>query len=125
EDPIVSDPMRLGQVLDNLVENAVKYSDPRKLAPVVRVETKALSGRLYLRVVDNGIGIPADRHADVFKMFKRFGYHDQVGSGLGLALVRKHVERLGGEIRFTSSPDGTSFEVELPLPGPGERGVSE
>ncbi len=115
--PVRSEPTRLGQILENLVENAVKYADSRKPERWARVTTATTPAGLVLRVEDNGTGIPADRHDQVFKMFRRFGNHREPGSGLGLALVHKNVEKLGGKIRFTSSPEGTAFEVVLPERG--------
>lgn len=117
EEPVFCEPTRLEQIVENLVENAVKYADPAKPERWVHLTTEAVPGGLRLRVADNGIGIPADRHDQVFRMFKRFGNHREPGSGLGLALVHKHVELLGGQIHFTSSPEGTSFELVLPKRG--------
>jgi len=116
-EPVVTEPSRLLQILQNLVENAVRYADSGKAERFVRVETASDAGGLCVDVVDNGIGIPRKRHGEVFKMFKRFGNHRLPGSGLGLALVHKHVQRLGGSIAFESTPGGTVFHVILPASG--------
>jgi len=113
-EPFLTEPTRMAKILENLVENAVKYADPEKAMHSVRLETRDDGDSVVLRVQDNGIGIPSDHEEEVFRMFKRFSNHRQPGSGLGLALVRKHVTRLGGRILFTSSPAGTTFEVRLP-----------
>lgn len=114
DEPAFSEPTRLEQIVENLVENGVKYADPAKAQRWVRLTTATTPAGLSIRVEDNGIGIPADRHDQVFRMFRRFGNHREPGSGLGLALVHKNVEMLGGTIAFASSPEGTRFDVLLP-----------
>jgi signal transduction histidine kinase len=66
-------------------------------------------------VSDNGIGIPEKHQAEVFDMFKRFHVEKSTGSGLGMALVKKHIEYLKGDISFTSSKDGTVFTITIPM----------
>jgi PAS domain S-box-containing protein len=113
-DPVFSEPTRLEQIVENLVENAVKYADPAKPERWVHICTEATATGFRLTVADNGIGIPADRHDQVFRMFRRFANHQEPGTGLGLALVQKHVDLLGGRIAFESSPAGTRFQIDLP-----------
>ena len=118
-DVIHADRGRLSQVLENLVENAIKYADRAKAERNVVITVRRCESGTRIAVEDNGIGIPLERQADVFKMFKRFGNHREPGSGLGLALARKHIDRLGGTIQFASSEAGTTFELELPGRAPG------
>jgi signal transduction histidine kinase len=94
------------------MSNAIRYHDPGKPAPWVRVRCRTTEAGLDIEVADNGIGIPARHHAEVFGMFNRFS--ERSGSGLGLSLVKKHVDRLKGKISFESSGEGTSFVLSLP-----------
>ena len=111
---VVTQPDRLQQVLENLVANGIKYSDSSKDERFVEISAEREESGVEVLVQDNGIGIPADCHDRVFGMFRRFHGQRADGSGLGLALVKKHVERLCGEIDFESSPSGTCFRVRLP-----------
>jgi PAS domain S-box-containing protein len=107
-------PTRLRLIAENLMSNAIRYADPGKTAPFVEVSVAEIGAEVELRVRDNGLGIPAECHAQVFGMFRRFHAHRPEGSGLGLALVKKEVSRLGGTVGFESSPAGTTFRVKLP-----------
>lgn len=111
--PIQSSPVMLGSILENLISNALKFAHPERACRVT-VRSWTVNGHCELQIADNGIGIPADRHDEVFEMFKRFSADHADGSGLGLALVRKYVEVLGGTIRFESSSEGTTFILRLP-----------
>ena len=106
---------RLNIIFENLISNALKYSDPSRNPAEVDVTIKSDNERLIISVSDNGIGIPSQYHGKVFGMFQRFANTKQQGSGLGLAIVKKNVEKLGGEINFASSPKGTSFKISLPV----------
>lgn len=113
-DPVITVKVRLFVILENLLSNALKYRDPKKKTSEITVETRQSAGALEIAVRDNGIGIPADCHDKVFKLFQRFADTADPGSGLGLALVHKNVRYLGGTIAFESSPDGTVFTTTLP-----------
>ncbi len=113
--PLHVQPTRLTQVLDNLIGNAIKYVDPRKSEHTVRMLTFNTESALFVRVEDNGPGIPAERQGEVFGMFKRFHGASIPGSGLGLYIVRKQVCQLGAEISFESDASGTSFRLAFPL----------
>ena len=108
------DPKRVRQVLNNLVANAVKFTERGAIGVEIRHEAE----RLMLRVRDSGVGIPADKLDRVFDRFvqvyasatRRFG-----GSGLGLAICRDLVALMGGEISVDSIERvGTTFTVSLP-----------
>ncbi|MET3667903.1 ATP-binding protein [Caulobacter sp. 1776] len=110
------DPMRLRQVLGNLVANAVKFTDDGGVTVRVRPATK---GGLRFEVEDTGMGI-ADQHVpDLFKTFSQVDAsltraHD--GAGLGLSICRELVELMGGTIGVDSSPGlGSSFRFTVPL----------
>jgi PAS domain S-box-containing protein len=107
-------PTRLRLIVENLISNAIRYADPEKTERFVEASLADLGTEAELRVRDNGVGIPAECHAQVFGMFRRFHPQRAEGSGLGLALVKKEVSRLGGVIDFESSPAGTIFRVRLP-----------
>ena len=109
------DPGRVRQVLQNLVSNAVKFTERGS----VQVEIAHDGSQAILRVADTGPGIPVEQQAHVFESFaqadasttRRYG-----GSGLGLAICRALVQLMGGEIALDSMPGrGATFTVRLPL----------
>lgn len=91
----------------------VKHADPGKAARHERLLTFHTPDRYFVQVVDNGTGIPADRRAEVFGMFKRFHGAAIPGSGLGLYMVRRQAKRLGAKLSFASSPARTTFHLEF------------
>lgn len=105
------------QVLDNLISNAVKYCDPAKESPFVKVSTFNDPNRFFIHIEDNGIGIPEARQNEVFGMFKRFRNITVPGSGLGLYLVKKQINKLGAVVTFESSEKGTTFYIEFNTTG--------
>ena len=113
---LTTDPVRLEQILVNLLSNAVRHS-PEGSAIVVRVESDA--GRLTLRVVDRGPGVPAELWERIFEPFERFDPHSGLGTGLGLPVSRRLAEVLGGALRVVETPGGgATFELHLPLTPP-------
>lgn len=113
---VLADPAQLNSVLQNLIANALKYC-PADRNPVIEVSGHPQGGMARLSVSDNGPGIPEDQREQVFGLFKRGGGHDTVpGLGMGLAICRRIVERLGGSIRVEDGPaGGARFVVVLPL----------
>jgi signal transduction histidine kinase len=110
----------LVQVVENLVGNAIKFVAPG-VRPVIRIEGRAEGRHAYVWVSDNGIGIPADKRDRVFEVFERLHGEDQYpGTGIGLAIVRKGMERLGGSVRVEPAAAGTVFRLCLLLPGAGQ-----
>jgi light-regulated signal transduction histidine kinase (bacteriophytochrome) len=110
-----SDRVRVGEIFYNLVVNAMKYNDkPEKWIEVGWRENAAGPPVFYVR--DNGIGIPEKHHDAVFRIFKRLHGRDKFGggTGAGLTIVKKIVERHHGKIWLESSPDqGTTFYFTL------------
>ena len=113
--PVVSEKARFTQVIENLVSNSLKYYDKNKKSSYVKCSIFDSSDKLIIEVKDNGIGIPEKHHHEIFDMFKRFHVETTTGSGLGMALVKKHIEYLQGTILFESSTAGTMFKVTLPM----------
>jgi signal transduction histidine kinase/CheY-like chemotaxis protein len=119
--PVVrTDGVKLRMVLKNLVGNAIKFTKRGE----VQVSAEAAGDRVRLTVSDTGIGIPAEELPHIFEPFRQA--HARVsrnagGAGLGLFIVRRLVELLGGTIAVESSPgEGTTFAVEIPLGPPGD-----
>ncbi|WP_426369506.1 sensor histidine kinase [Pseudocolwellia sp. HL-MZ7] len=112
---LVNNQTRITQILENLVSNALKYRDTKKSAlPFVKITVSELDESHQLMIEDNGIGIPTDRHDEVFGMFKRFHPKVSFGSGLGLAIVKKHIDYLKGTINMETSDQGTKFSINIP-----------
>lgn len=104
----------LKHIVYNLLSNAIKYSPAGGL---IRIEVRALSEQLELKISDPGIGIPEDHLPHLFETFQRAENVGQIqGTGLGLAIVKSGVEAHGGSIAVNSIPrQGTTFTVQLPL----------
>ena len=108
----------LTQVITNLLDNAVKFVPPDR-TPRIHIHSRALGDQVELCFEDNGIGIPLEAQGRLFSIFQRV--HDDKkypGTGIGLAIVRKAVERMGGSVRLESEPGvGSRFCVRLPREG--------
>ena len=114
--PAMVDEQRMRQVVDNLVSNALKYSDA---GGTVQVALCRRGGRFEISVADDGIGIDAEEQARLFTRFFR-GKQAQErmtpGTGLGLNIVKAIVEAHGGVVRVESTPGvGSTFSVSIPL----------
>lgn len=115
---VFSCPIRITQILENLISNALKYKDEKKSElPFIKVIVSEVDDQYQFIVEDNGVGIPEDRHKEVFQMFKRFHPQLSFGSGLGLAIVKKHIDYLNGTIKMHTSPNGTKFIITIPKVG--------
>ena len=114
ESPMISEEVRVKQIIDNLVSNAIKYADKAKEQPCVNISVYDDLDNYYLDVEDNGLGIPEHRQNEVFQMFKRFHPTVNKGSGLGMSIIKKHVDSLNGSIEMKSSEKGTKFSVVIP-----------
>ena len=108
---VLADPALFERVVANLVDNALTWSAPDQ---PVRVEAGAVAGRVDMRVVDRGPGIPPARRDDVFQPFQRLTDHG-TGVGLGLAVARGFTRAMGGELALEDTPGGgTTAVVSLP-----------
>jgi signal transduction histidine kinase len=117
--PARTDPTKLKLVLKNLVGNAIKYTEKGR----VTVDTRSASGGVLFRVSDTGSGIAPDMRRAVFEPFRQAGSipGQHGGAGLGLYIVRRLVDRLGGTISLESQVgQGSSFQVWIPKDARGE-----
>jgi signal transduction histidine kinase len=107
----------LVQVVANLVANAIKFAAPGQ-RPQVRLWAEAHDARVRLWVEDKGIGVAPEDQKRIFRIFEALhGEETYPGEGIGLAIVRKGVERLGGQAGVESVPGaGSRFWIELPAP---------
>jgi PAS domain S-box-containing protein len=103
------------QAVGNLIANALKFV-PRNIEPRVDIWTERRDGMVRLSIQDNGIGIKPDHVKKLFQPFVRLvNGADYPGTGIGLAIVRKGVERMGGQVGLTSKlKEGSCFWIELP-----------
>ena len=113
--PVVRvDPSQLHQLFLNLLSNAVKFRG--EAPPKVHISAESVNGLWRFSVTDNGIGIPEALAADVFNLFRQLHPRDTYpGTGIGLALCKRIVERHGGTIDVVAAPGGGStFRFTLP-----------
>lgn len=114
ESEFYSDPYRLSLILNNLISNAIKYSDPSKDTSYIQITIHHDPEKVSLTFKDNGIGIENSYIQKVFNMFFRATEKNE-GAGLGLYIVKEAVEKLCGTIQLESQlGKGTVFKIELP-----------
>lgn len=109
-------------VLTNLVTNALKYVDEAR-PPEVEVRLESENDTARITVADNGLGIAPEHHEQIFRVFERLhGVEEYGGTGIGLAVVAKGMERMGGRYGVRSEVgQGSEFWIELPLVRIGDR----
>lgn len=112
-----SDPVFLRRIIQNLVSNAIKYTETGR----VLVGVRRAGHHLWLEVHDTGIGIPSSDRSRIFDEFQRVGAESAIpGMGLGLSIVRRACSKLGHPIAVESQPGrGTVFRISLPRIAPG------
>jgi signal transduction histidine kinase len=105
----------LPRILTNLVSNALKFVPP-KVKPTIRIRAESRDGHPRLWVEDNGIGVASEFHARIFKVFERLNRGEEYpGTGIGLAIVARAMERMGGRVGLESEPgQGSRFWIEFP-----------
>ncbi len=101
-------------ILENLMGNGLKYRDEEKDEPRVQLDVSRSANQIVFRIADNGVGIDPAAQSRIFEVFYRAS-NKAKGTGLGLYLVKKGVEKLNGQLDFQSKPgEGTAFEIRLP-----------
>ena len=110
---LTTDLDRLGQVFINLIGNAKKYCDAA--SPKLQISAHQSGSDVIIDFVDNGIGIPAQDRDFIFEKFARVGEQKTGGAGLGLAICKEIIARLGGEITYLSGHRGAAFRVQVPV----------
>lgn len=122
---VFGDPTRLGQILNNLISNAIKFTDKGKVSLKITFEKKGKLNEFCFNVSDTGIGIDQEKLKTIFEFFsqedntitRRFG-----GTGLGLAISKSIAELLGGEIKVESEKNvGSTFKFCLSMPEAAEQ----
>ncbi len=113
--PVVGHEASLSQAVSNLLNNAIKFMAPGK-KPKIHVWTERRNGEVRLWVEDNGIGIKPEYQHRLFNVFERVHPEKNYeGTGIGLAIVRKAAERMGGKAGVESNgEDGSKFWIQLP-----------
>ncbi|WP_297778122.1 ATP-binding protein [uncultured Roseovarius sp.] len=126
--PILTDPRAIQQILVNLLSNAIKFSTDGDITLRASYPTSGTPiTYLHLEVMDDGPGIPPE---DIDRIFDDFVSLDSSyerrtgGTGLGLGIVRRLVQRLGGDVRCESEPGyGSTFTIRLPVTAPDDAGI--
>lgn len=115
---VVGNESVLVQVFENLIGNAIKFVAPG-VTPDIRIHGSLEGGMAQVWVADNGIGIPPEQRDRVFGVFERLhGEEAYPGTGIGLAIVRKGMERLGGSVHVEPAEAGAVFRLCLPVNTP-------
>ncbi|GGL86220.1 sodium:solute symporter [Pseudooceanicola nanhaiensis] len=115
---VETDVDRLSQVFINLIANAQKYCDAAQ--PVLTIAVSRHRGAIHVDFSDNGSGVETGMQGLIFEKFSRIGHHQAGGAGLGLAICREVMARLGGSIAYLPGQGGAAFRVTLP----GERALA-
>lgn len=111
---IHADAGRLQQVLANLVSNAIKFAPP---GSAIELQAKANAGRIQLGITDRGPGVPENFRSRIFERFAQADMQstrEKGGSGLGLSIVKKMTEQMGGQVDYDSEPGRTTFRISFP-----------
>lgn len=113
--PLFSDKARLEVILNNLISNSIKYSNPEKGQCKVEIKAEKNQKEFKIAIEDNGIGIPEDQQERVFEMFYR-GAQSKEGSGLGLYIVKNMLVKLKGKFDlYSKEGEGTKIELTFPI----------
>lgn len=111
---VMSDPAQLSQVFQNLISNAIKYRKP-EVPPRIRISAAVEGDHATFQISDNGIGFRQEYSDRIFQLFQRLHGRNIPGTGIGLALCRRIIERQGGRIWVRSEENvGTTFFFTLP-----------
>jgi signal transduction histidine kinase len=115
--PCYGNEMQINQVFSNLLNNALKYLDPKR-AGIINISGRRGNDHIVYCVEDNGVGIAKEHQKKVFEIFHRLNPEDTTGEGLGLTIVNKILSRHSGRVWVSSEPGkGSKFFVKLPTKG--------
>jgi signal transduction histidine kinase len=108
------EPIHLQQLFQNLIGNAIKYRSTEP--PEIKISAAERNGHWQFSVIDNGIGVDPRYRQQIFGLFKRLHIaSESPGTGIGLAICQKIVQRYGGEIWVEAAPNrGSDFRFTLP-----------
>lgn len=123
---IIADPVRLGQILNNLISNAIKFTDKGEVALLIKLlSVKGGKALIHFVVKDTGIGIPEELQGSIFESFKQVqqsAYRKHSGTGLGLTITQKLVELHNSRIFLKSRPGvGSQFYFDLAFDLPSDQ----
>lgn len=113
---LIYEKARLSQIFENLITNAIKYSDPECSQCEIKICVSVELSQVKIVVKDNGLGFPPQAKDKIFTMFHRFHPEVAFGSGLGLSIVKKHIDKMKGKINLTTDEHGSEFVIILPKP---------
>ncbi len=112
---IIADRAALYDVIQNLINNSVKYSNLDLQKLVISVDISQDENDTIIQIADNGVGIPEDKRKNIFDLYDRAGVSDNRGKGIGLYMVRKMIENHGGTIEYNDKfKQGAQFIIKLP-----------
>jgi two-component system, sensor histidine kinase and response regulator len=111
---VCSDLFRLQLILNNVISNSIKYCNTQEPNPRIEVSIKATTAKFRIKVKDNGIGIAEEHQDKIFNMFHRATTQAH-GSGIGLYIVKKALQKMNGKIKVKSSY-GMGTELKLTIP---------
>ena len=114
EEPVFVQRSRLNNIIENMISNAIKYQDPDEDSPMVGISSYEEGEDFYFEVRDNGLGIDEQFRPKMFKMFERFHPSVSIGTGLGLFMMKKSAEILGGDLEYEPREKGSIFRLKIP-----------
>jgi len=128
---LIADSNKLKIILSNLIDNAIKFSENKKVTVSISKELSSKNGKIYIKgiVSDTGVGMPKEFMDNIFKSFMqadRPGSKKYAGTGLGLSITNKYVELLGGRIEVISKlNEGTKFSFIIPMQVSEDKDIEE
>ncbi len=102
------------RIFNNLISNSLKFTE-QSISPIITISGTEKQGKVRIKIKDNGIGMPKEKHKVIFEAFERLhGIESYPGNGIGLTIVKKAIERRGGGVSVVSEPGkGSTFILEM------------